>query len=176
MGMEIATLAGGCFWCVEAVYRDLIGVEAVISGYMGGSTDAPTYPQVCTGETGHAEIIQVSFDPAVISYAELLGVFFTTHDPTQLNRQGNDVGTQYRSAVFYHSELQRAEAEKAKTDAAKIWDDPIVTEITEASIFWSAGDDHQDYFANNPDNPYCMAVVAPKVTKARQKFHHLLKP
>ncbi len=173
--METATLAGGCFWCVEAVYTDLQGVQSVVSGYMGGHADNPTYEQVCSGETGHAEVTQITFDPAVISYDQLLGVFFATHDPTQLNRQGNDVGTQYRSAVFYHWDSQRASAEKARAEALEIWDNPIVTEITRAVTFWPAEDYHQDYFANNPENLYCAAVVAPKVAKARQKYAHLLK-
>ena len=174
---EIATLAGGCFWCLEAVFLELRGVEKVVSGYMGGDTPNPTYKQVCYGNTGHAEVVQVTFDPQVISFKDLLEVFFTIHDPTTLNRQGADMGTQYRSAIFYHSDEQRATAEQviAEMTAEQIWRDPIVTEVTAAPEFYPAEDYHQDYFANNPYQPYCMAVVAPKVAKARQKFLAKLK-
>lgn len=172
---ELATLAGGCFWCLEAVYADLKGVERVVSGYMGGARENPTYEQVCAGATGHAEVVQVAFDPAAIGYDRLLDVFFTIHDPTQLNRQGADVGTQYRSAIFTHSEAQQAAAEAAVARAGELWDGTIVTEITPAVTFWPAEAYHQDYFANNPNQAYCMAVVAPKVAKARAKYRELLR-
>ena len=173
--LETATLAGGCFWCTEAVFLPLKGVESVVSGYTDGLTVNPTYRQICTGTTGHAEAVQVRFDPDVVPYGTLLDIFFATHDPTQLNRQGGDVGTQYRSAVFYHSDTQKQEAEAAIARAAEVWDRPIVTQLRPAGVFWPAEDYHQDYYANNPGQPYCMAVVAPKVVKARQKFSHLLK-
>ncbi len=174
---EIATLAGGCFWCVEAVILKVIGVEASVSGYMGGEVDNPTYKQICTGRTGHAEVIQVTFDPSVTSYKELLQIFFTAHDPTTLNRQGADVGTQYRSAIFYHSDEQRetAEAVIQELDAAKIFPSPIVTEVTEASTFYSAEDYHQDYYSNNPYAGYCRVVIAPKIAKFKAQFAHKLK-
>lgn len=174
---EIATLAGGCFWCLEAVYDDLRGVESVESGYMGGQTDAPTYEQVCGGDTGHAEVVQIRFDPAQLAFRDLLEVFFVIHDPTTLNRQGNDIGTQYRSAIFYHSEAQRTIAEEVmeRIRTAKLWRDPIVTEIAPASRFWVAEQYHQDYFARNPYQPYCMAVVDPKVAKFRKHFRERLK-
>lgn len=175
--LETATLAAGCFWCVEAVFDDLRGVEDVVSGYAGGTTENPTYREVCDGRTGHAEVIQINFDPAEISFKEILEVFFTVHDPTTLNRQGNDVGTQYRSAIFYHSDEQRRVAEETIADitAARLYDDPIVTEITALDRFWPAEDYHQEYFANNPNQPYCAAVVSPKVAKFRQKFATRLK-
>jgi peptide-methionine (S)-S-oxide reductase len=173
--LETATLAGGCFWCTEAVFLPLKGVASVVSGYTDGLTVNPTYRQICTGTTGHAEAVQVRFDPDVVPYGTLLDIFFATHDPTQLNRQGGDVGTQYRSAVFYHSDAQKQEAEAAIARAAGVWDRPIVTQLRPAGVFWPAEDYHQDYYANNPGQPYCMAVVAPKVVKARQKFSHLLK-
>ena len=172
---ETATLAGGCFWCLEAVYVDLKGVESVVSGYMGGARENPTYEQVCSGATGHAEVVQVTFDPNAIGYDQLLDVFFTIHDPTQLNRQGADVGTQYRSAIFTHSEAQKEAAEAAVARAGELWDGMIVTEITPAVTFWPAEDYHQDYYANNPNQGYCMAVVAPKVAKARAKYRELLR-
>lgn len=174
---EVATLAGGCFWCLEAVFDDLKGVEEVESGYSGGTVANPTYREVCSGTTGHAEVVQLTFDPRVISFREILEVFFTIHDPTTLNRQGADVGTQYRSAIFYHTPEQRTVAEqvvKAIT-AAKIWPGPIVTEITPFSAFYKAEDYHQDYFALNGEQPYCRAVVAPKVAKFRKQFHDQLK-
>lgn len=174
---EIATLAGGCFWCLEAAYNDLRGVEKVVSGYMGGYVTNPTYRQVCMGTTGHAEVVQLTFDPQTVSYRELLEVFFTIHDPTTLNRQGADIGTQYRSAIFYHSEEQKAEAEsviKELTEAG-LWDSPIVTEVSPAPEFYPAEDYHQEYFANNPYQPYCIGVVAPKVSKFRKKFLDKLK-
>ncbi len=174
---EIATLAGGCFWCLEAVFVELRGVEKVVSGYMGGRTLNPTYKQICYEDTGHAEVVRITFDPQTIKFSELLEVFFVIHDPTTLNRQGADVGSQYRSAIFYHSDEQRASAEQviAELTAENIWHDPIVTELTAAPVFYPAEDYHQDYFANNPYQPYCMAVVAPKVAKARQKFLSKLK-
>lgn len=177
LNKEIATLAGGCFWCLEAVFVELRGVEKVVSGYMGGRTSNPTYKQICYEDTGHAEVVQITFDPQVITFQELLEVFFTIHDPTTLNRQGADVGSQYRSAIFYHSDEQRAAAEQviAELTAAGILSNPIVTELTAAPTFYPAEDYHQDYFANNPYQPYCMAVVAPKVVKARQKFLAKLK-
>jgi peptide-methionine (S)-S-oxide reductase len=171
-GKDVATLGGGCFWCLEAVFDDLAGVESVESGYMGGRNRAPTYEQVCSGDTGHAEVVRVTFDPAVISYRDILDVFFAIHDPTTLNRQGNDAGTQYRSAIFYHSPEQRKVAEEAMAQlrAEKVYDDPIVTEVTPASDFWIAERYHQEYFKNNPYQPYCMWVVAPKVQKFRKAF------
>ena len=174
---EVATLAGGCFWCLEAVFDDLRGVEHVESGYMGGDVPDPTYEQVCTGETGHAEVVQITFEPHEITFRDLLDVFFTIHDPTMLNRQGGDIGTQYRSAIFYHSEEQRVVAEQAiaeLTDEAR-WEAPIVTQVTEAGPFYQAENYHQEYFRNNPRQPYCQAVVAPKVAKARQVFLTRLK-
>ena len=175
--LETATLAAGCFWCVEAVFDDLIGVADVVSGYSGGHTESPTYQQVCSETTGHAEVVQIKFDPADLSFADLLRVYFTVHDPTQLNRQGNDIGSSYRSAIFYHSEEQRKTAEEiiAEITAEGIYDNPIVTEITPFGKFWPAEDYHQEYFANNPTQPYCAAVVAPKVAKFRQKFVSRLK-
>jgi len=175
--LETATLAAGCFWCVEAVFDDLKGVEDVVSGYSGGHTENPTYKEVCSETTGHAEAVQIRFDPKVLSYEDLLRVYFTVHDPTTLNRQGGDIGTSYRSAIFYHSEEQRQAAEKvlAEITAEAIYDDPIVTEVTAFDKFWPAEDYHQEYFANNPNQPYCSAVVAPKVAKFRQKFAARLK-
>jgi peptide-methionine (S)-S-oxide reductase len=175
--LETATLAGGCFWCLEAVFDELKGVDSVESGYSGGHVENPGYRQVCTGMTGHAEAVQVRFDPQILSYRDLLNVFFAIHDPTTLNRQGADVGTQYRSAIFYHSEQQRAVAEEliASLNAQRIWDKPIVTELAKFESFFMAEDYHQEYFANNPYQPYCMAVVAPKVAKFRKQFVDRLK-
>ena len=175
--LETATLAAGCFWCVEAVFDDLKGVEDVVSGYSGGHTENPTYQQVCSETTGHAEVIQIRFDPGELSFKELLQVFFTVHDPTTLNRQGGDIGTSYRSAVFYHSDEQRNVADEviAEINAEGIYDNRIVTEVTAFDKFWPAEDYHQEYFANNPNQPYCAAVVAPKVAKFRQKFLSRLK-
>ena len=174
---EVATLAGGCFWCLEAVFDDLEGVESVESGYMGGSVADPTYEQVCEGDTGHAEVVQLEFDPAVVSFENILKVFFVIHDPTTLNRQGNDAGTQYRSAVFYHSPEQKAAAERVIADLTreKIYRDPIVTEVAPASTFYVAEDYHQEFFARNPYQGYCRAVVAPKVAKFRKYFTERLK-
>jgi peptide-methionine (S)-S-oxide reductase len=174
---ELATLAGGCFWCLEAVYEGLRGVESVVSGYAGGHVPRPTYNQVCTGTTGHAEVVQLTFDPRAVSFRELLEVFFTVHDPTTLNRQGADIGTQYRSAIFYHSPAQRETAEQVITEltAARLWDAPIVTEVVPFQEFYPAEDYHQNYFENNPFQPYCRAVVAPKVAKFRKQFLEKLK-
>lgn len=177
MSLETATFAAGCFWCVEAVFDDLIGVEDVVSGYSGGHKENPTYQEVCSEATGHAEVVQIRFDPTQISFRELLYVFFSVHDPTTLNRQGGDVGTSYRSAVFFHDEGQEREARAVIEEISSegIWPDPIVTEVTSFSGFWPAEDYHQEYFANNPNQPYCAAVVAPKVIKFRQKYSQLLK-
>jgi len=175
--LQTATLAGGCFWCLEAVYDEIKGVQGVESGYAGGHMDNPTYRAVCNGDTGHAEVIQVHFDPNVVSYRDLLNVFFAIHDPTTLNRQGADVGTQYRSAIFYHDDEQKKIAEELIKDlnAQKIWDRPIVTEVTKLDQFYMAEDYHQEYFARNPYQPYCMAVVSPKVSKFRKHFIEMLK-
>mgnify|MGYP001165432648 CR=1 FL=1 len=172
--MEKAIFAGGCFWCTEAVFKPMKGVIGVVSGYIGGESPNPTYHEVCTGTTGHAEAVEITFDPDTVSYDTLLDVFFATHDPTQLNRQGHDVGTQYRSGVFTLSDEQEAAARAAIGRAAEIWSGEIVTEVTPASTFHVGEDYHQDYFVNNPHQPYCQAVVAPKVAKARQKYAHLL--
>ncbi|MBK8302255.1 MAG: peptide-methionine (S)-S-oxide reductase MsrA [Pyrinomonadaceae bacterium] len=175
--LETATLAAGCFWCVEAIFDDLKGVEDVVSGYSGGHTENPTYKEVCSETTGHAEVVQIGFDPTELSFKELLQVFFTVHDPTTLNRQGGDIGTSYRSAVFYHSDEQKRVAEEtiAEFNAEGIYDNPIVTQVAAFEKFWPAEDYHQEYFANNPNQPYCNAVVAPKVAKFRQKFLARLK-
>lgn len=177
MANETATLAGGCFWCLEAVYEILRGVESVQSGYTGGARPDPTYEAVCSGTTGHAEAVQVEFDPAELSYHEILEVFFTIHDPTTLNRQGADRGTQYRSAIFTHSEEQQAVAREviAELTAQQLWDDPIVTEVTPLDVFYPAEDYHTQYFQRNPEAGYCRLVVAPKVAKARAKFVDQLK-
>ncbi len=174
---EVATLAGGCFWCLEAVYENLKGVEKVESGYSGGSLPNPTYQQVCSGSTGHAEVVQITFDPGVVTYRELLEVFFTIHDPTTLNRQGNDVGTQYRSAIFYHSPEQKSTAADviAELEVQKVWDDPIVTEITPLDEYYPAEDYHQEYFRQNPNQPYCAVAIAPKVAKFRRQYLEKLK-
>lgn len=175
---QMATLAGGCFWCLEAVYDDVKGVLEVMSGYAGGSVANPSYNQVCSGMTGHAEVVQVVFDPAVISYRDILDVFFSIHDPTTLNRQGADVGTQYRSAIFYHSPEQKQVAEQTIRDleALKLWRNPIVTQVAPFDRFYPAEDYHQEYFANNPNQPYCSFVVAPKVNKFRKSHAEMLKP
>ena len=174
---EIATLAGGCFWCLEAVYDELKGVESVESGYMGGTTANPTYEQVCSGRTGHAEVVQIRFDPSAVSFREILKVFFVIHDPTTLNLQGNDVGTQYRSVIFYHTPEQKAAAEEVikSLNGANIWGSPIVTEVAPAQTFYPAENDHQEYFQRNPVQPYCMFVVEPKVAKFRKHFLSKLK-
>jgi peptide-methionine (S)-S-oxide reductase len=174
---EVATLGGGCFWCLEAVFVELQGVERVVSGYTGGSVPNPTYRQICTGITGHAEVVQVHFDPSGISYREILHVFFAMHDPTTLNRQGADVGTQYRSAIFYHSQEQKEIAEEVirEFEEEKIWYDPIVTEVVPLDTFYEAEEYHQDYFKRNPQQPYCQFVVAPKVAKLRKEYADRLK-
>ncbi|MCU0486049.1 MAG: peptide-methionine (S)-S-oxide reductase MsrA [Anaerolineales bacterium] len=173
---EIATLAGGCFWCLETVYAQLKGVIRVESGYAGGSVPNPTYAEVCTGQTGHAEVVQITYDPGIISYKELLEVFFTIHDPTTLNRQGADVGTQYRSAIFYHTPEQKALAEQTiqEMDAAHLWLTRIVTQVVPFTIFYKAEDYHQNYYQNNPSQGYCQVVIAPKVAKFRKKFFEKL--
>ena len=178
MATEVATLAGGCFWCLEAVFDQFQGVESVESGYMGGDSPNPSYEEVCTGNTGHAEVVRVTFDPAVVGFRDLLAVFFTIHDPTTPNRQGRDVGTQYRSAIFFHSpEQERAAREViASLSAGKLWASPIVTEVVPARAFWQAEDYHQEYFARvGSQNPYCSFVVEPKVAKFRKAFTDRLK-
>jgi peptide-methionine (S)-S-oxide reductase len=169
---EVATLAGGCFWCLEAVFEQLRGVEKVVSGYAGGHVQNPTYRQVCEGTTGHAEVVQVTFDPEQVSFRDLLGVFFTIHDPTTLNRQGADAGTQYRSAIFHHSPEQKAAAEEVirELEAEGVWSDPIVTEIAPLTEFYPGEEYHQRYYRTNPNQPYCQVVVAPKVAKFRRKY------
>ena len=175
--LEQATLGGGCFWCLEAVYADVQGVTTAVSGYAGGYKPDPTYQAVCAGTTGHAEVVQLTYDPAVISYRDLLDIFFSIHDPTTLNRQGADVGTQYRSIILHHSAEQQAQAEAyiAELEAAGRWPDPIVTQVVPLETFYPAEDYHQEYFAKNPRQPYCRAVVAPKVSKFREKFTFRLK-
>ncbi|WP_277487608.1 peptide-methionine (S)-S-oxide reductase MsrA [Catalinimonas alkaloidigena] len=175
--MDIATFGNGCFWCTEAIFQNLNGVEKVVSGYSGGHVDNPTYKQVCSGTTGHAEVIQITYDPAIISYDELLEVFWKTHDPTTPNRQGNDIGPQYRSAVFYHNEEQREKAEKYKQELneAGAYDNPIVTEITAFEKFYPAEDYHQNYFNQNGSQPYCSFVIRPKVEKFEKVFKDKLK-
>jgi len=174
---EIATLGGGCFWCLEAVFDDLKGVASVESGYMGGHLESPTYADVCGGHTGHAEVVQIRFDPAVVGFRELLEVFFVIHDPTTPNRQGNDAGPQYRSVIFFHSPQQKTAAEQviARLDAAGLWGRPIVTEVAPANTFYIAETEHQEYFQRNPYQPYCMMVVEPKVVKFRKHFTSKLK-
>jgi len=174
---EIITLGGGCFWCLEAVFDNLKGVTDVVSGYAGGKLHNPSYKMVCTGLTGHAEVVQVSFDPAEISPKEILEVFFSIHNPTTRNRQGADVGSQYRSAIFYHTPEQKTNAEEVirELNAEKIWDHPIVTEVVPLKIFYPAEDYHQEYFARNPDQGYCQIVIAPKVAKFRQKYADRMK-
>ncbi len=174
---EVATLAGGCFWCLEAVYDQLKGVKNVQSGYSGGHVPKPSYKQVCTGTTGHAEVVQITFDPQIISFKDLLDIFFTIHDPTTLNRQGNDVGTQYRSAIFYHTPEQKAVAEQTISDltASHLWDKPIVTEVKPFEAFYPAEDYHRDYFEQHGGEPYCRVVIAPKVAKFRKHYLDRLK-
>jgi peptide-methionine (S)-S-oxide reductase len=175
--LQTATLAGGCFWCLEAVFDEVKGVHSVESGYAGGTKANPSYREVCTGTTGHAEVTQVTFDPQIVSYKDILNVFFAIHDPTTMNRQGNDVGTQYRSAIFYHNDEQKKIAEETvkELNNQHIWDKPIVTEVTKLDKFYMAEDYHQEYFANNPNQPYCQAVVAPKVSKFRKQHLEMLK-
>ena len=176
-GREVATLAGGCFWCTEAIFKDLKGVETVMPGYAGGHVANPTYEQVCTGQTGHAEAIQIIYDPKAVSYRDLLRIFLTTHDPTTLNRQGADVGTQYRSAIFTHTDAQATDARAviAEISREKLYRDPIVTEVTAFTNFFPAEEYHRDYFARNPEQGYCRAVIAPKVSKFREKYREKLK-
>ena len=175
---EVATLGDGCFWCTEAVFNELKGVEKVDPGYSGGSTPNPTYEQVCSGTTGHTEVVQVTFDPSVVSYKEILDVFFATHDPTTLNQQGSDVGTQYRSVIFYHNEEQKATAEKVieELTRAKAWDAPIVTQVEPFKAFYQAEEYHKNYFKRHPEQAYCQVVIAPKVAKLRKLFLPKLKP
>lgn len=177
MSKEVATLGGGCFWCVEAVYNQLTGVESAISGYMGGHVDNPSYEQVCAKTTGHAEVVNVSFDNQIVSFQDVLNIFFTIHDPTTLNRQGNDRGPQYRSGIWYHSDAQRQIAEDTikRLDAEGLYSRRIVTEVTPASTFWVAEPYHQNYFANNPRQGYCAYVIAPKVAKFRKQYFERLK-
>lgn len=174
---EIATLGGGCFWCMEAIFSELRGVEKVESGYSGGATDNPTYEQVSTGTTGHAESVQITFDPKVISFKEILQIFFTIHDPTTLNRQGEDIGSQYRSVIFYHSDQQKAIAQQVirETTEAKIWDAPIVTQLEPIKAFYKVEDYHAEYFKRHPEQAYCRLVIAPKVVKLRQLYRSKLK-
>jgi peptide-methionine (S)-S-oxide reductase len=176
-GLEKATFGSGCFWCTEAIFENLNGVTSVVSGYAGGTVENPTYEAVCSGTTGHAEVTQITYDPSIISYDELLEVFWKTHDPTTLNRQGNDVGTQYRSVIFYHNEKQKELAEKYKEELDKsgAWDNPIVTEISPLTKFYSAEGYHQDYYKNNPNQGYCAFVIAPKVEKFEKVFKDKLK-
>jgi len=175
--LETITLGAGCFWCIEAIFQNLKGVQSVVSGYTGGQVENPTYEQICTGTTGHAEVAQIIFDPAVISFEDLLYVFWRTHDPTTLNRQGADLGTQYRSAIFYDSEEQKeiAEKSKAKTGASDLWPDPIVTEISRLDKFYNAEEYHQDYYKLNPNQPYCRLVIDPKIRKLKKEFSNKLK-
>lgn len=174
---ETATLAGGCFWCLEAVFLELEGVEKAVSGYTGGTVSNPTYEEVCTGSTGHAEAVQVTFDPEEITYRDILNIFFTIHNPTTLNRQGADVGTQYRSAIFYHSDEQKETAEAVIRDleSSAVWDSPIVTELVPLREFYPAEDYHRDYYSRNRDKPYCSLVIEPKVAKIRKHFTDRLK-
>lgn len=175
--LETATFGSGCFWCTEAIFQNVDGVTQVVSGYMGGHVKNPTYKEVCSGLTGHAEVIQVTYDPAIVTYAELLEIFWKTHDPTTLNRQGADVGTQYRSAIFYHTEEQKALAERYKKELtdAQVYDQPIVTEITPASVFYKAEDYHQNYYNLNANVPYCSFVITPKLEKFKKVFKEKLK-
>ena len=175
--LEMATLAGGCFWCIEAIFEQMEGVESVVSGYTGGTVPNPSYEHVCTGTTGHAEAVQVTFDPDVISFRGLLEIFFVLHDPTTLNRQGPDMGTQYRSAVFYHSDRQKALAEEVMKETAKarVWDNPIVTQVQPAGDFYRAEDYHQGYYRKNSDLPYCRVIISPKVAKLRKSYFDKLK-
>ncbi len=175
MTEEVATLGGGCFWCLEAVYQELKGVLAVESGYTGGEIPNPTYRQICTGETGHAEVVKLTFDPSVVTYREILEIFFTIHDPTTLNQQGADIGTQYRSVIYYHSPEQEAMAREVVAAMAHVWDAPIVTELSPIGAYYKAEQYHQNYFVNNPNQGYCAYIVAPKVIKFRQTFADKIK-
>ncbi|MGJ8679174.1 peptide-methionine (S)-S-oxide reductase MsrA [Paraglaciecola sp.] len=175
--IQSATLAGGCFWCLESAFNSLNGVVSAYSGYAGGQVDNPTYEQICQGNTGHAEVVQVNFDSQQLTYRDVLEIFFALHNPTQLNRQGNDTGTQYRSGIFFHNESQKVEAEQIIQEISdeKIWPDPVVTELVPINNYYQAEDYHQDYFSNNPQNQYCNMVVAPKLAKFKQKFASKLK-
>ncbi|MFC1924704.1 peptide-methionine (S)-S-oxide reductase MsrA [Chloroflexota bacterium] len=175
--LEVATLAGGCFWCIEAIFREVAGVEQVVSGYTGGSAPDPAYQQVCSGQTGHAEAVQVSYNPSKISYREILEIFFSVHDPTTLNRQGADVGAQYRSAIFYHNEQQKADAEDliGELNGAKLWKNPIVTQVVPINTFYPAEEYHQEYFTRNPEQGYCQVVISPKISKFRKQWSKRLK-
>jgi peptide-methionine (S)-S-oxide reductase len=174
--LETATLGGGCFWCIEPLFQDLQGVISVESGYTGGHIKNPSYREICTGTTGHAEVIRIVFDPAVISYHDILEIFFTFHDPTTLNRQGADSGTQYRSVIYYHSDAQKATAEEVmRTTAKEIWDDPIVTELSPAQTYYKAEQYHQNYYKDNPNQPYCAFVISPKIKKFRAKYQDKLR-
>jgi peptide-methionine (S)-S-oxide reductase len=176
MAIETAVLGGGCFWCLEAVYQQINGVEAVESGYAGGDLPDPSYEQVCSGSSGHAEVVKISFDPSVVSYRELLEIFFTMHDPTTLNRQGNDVGTQYRSVIYYATPEQQDTAKKVIAEMANVWDAPIVTELSSLPAYYKAEAYHQNYFVNHPMQGYCAFVVEPKVAKIRKTFAEKIKP
>ena len=175
---QLATLAGGCFWCIEGAFSQVQGIHSAVSGYMGGHSVNPSYEEVCKGETGHAEVVQLSFDPKVISYQEILEIFFTLHDPTQLNRQGNDIGTQYRSAIFYHDEQQKNTIEEILQEMRdeQMFEQEIVTQVCPVDVFYSGEEYHQDYVNNNPENAYCQAVVSPKLAKFRKTFVSKLKP
>jgi peptide-methionine (S)-S-oxide reductase len=177
VSLDVATLAGGCFWCIEGVFREVNGVENVVSGYTGGTTVNPTYEQVCTGKTGHAETVQVSFNPSKISYREILEIFFSIHDPTTLNRQGADIGTQYRSAVFYHNEQQKRVVEELirELNKANLWDKPVVTQIVPLDTFYPAEEYHQEYFSRHPEQAYCQMVISPKIGKFRKQWTNYLK-
>ena len=177
MTSEVATLGGGCFWCLEAIFSELTGVEKVESGYAGGTVHQTTYQQVCSGTTGHAEVVQVTFDPSVLSYTDLLRIFFTVHDPTTMNRQGGDLGTNYRSIILYHNDQQKRQAAQIidEINSAGIWDGPIVTQVQPFTEFYRAEDYHQEYFKNNPNQPYCQVVIAPKVRKFREHYMQRLK-
>lgn len=175
--LEVATLGGGCFWCLEAIYQDVVGVRSIVSGYAGGHVANPTYAQVCGKETGHAEVVQITFDPNVISYDDILYIFWRIHDPTTPNRQGNDIGPQYRSIIFYHNEAQKTATERSRATAIseKLWPNPIVTAIEPFEVFYEAEDYHQNYFKDNRSQPYCMMVIDPKVRKFRKSFQDKLK-
>jgi len=176
-GTEVATLAGGCFWCLEAIFREVDGVEEAVSGYTGGATVDPTYQEVCSNTTGHAEAVQLTFNPGKISYREILQIFFSVHDPTTLNRQGEDVGTQYRSAIFYHNDRQRAIAEALvrELNEAHLWDKPIVTQVVPLGKFYVAEDYHREYFSRHPEQSYCQAVISPKISKFRKQWTERLR-
>lgn len=175
MAIETAVLGGGCFWCLEAAYQEVNGVESVVSGYAGGEVEDPSYEQVCTGATGHAEVVKISFNPAVITFAGILEIFWAIHDPTTLNRQGNDVGTQYRSVIFYQNEQQKNEAQASIKEVSELWPAPVVTQLAPLKMFFPAEEYHQNYFRNHPEQGYCQVVINPKLLKLRQKFADRLK-